>query len=77
MNWVLNFKLGSLERGVILDPSAADLLQRSDSFLLLAMCASFERRNDASFGWRSGMDLELQPKDARTWNEAEGEQLRP
>ena len=58
------------------DFSEADLLPRSDASLLLAMRANSERRRDA-FGWRSETDQEPQPKDARTWNEAAGEQLRP
>ena len=63
--WVLYFKLGSLERRVILCLSEADLLPRSDAFLLLATWVTSERRHDA-FGWRSETNMELQPKDART-----------
>ena len=74
--WVLYCKLGSIERSVIRDFSEADLLPRSDAFLLLAMRATSERRHDA-FGWRSETDQEPQSKDARTVNEAAGEQLRP
>jgi len=73
--WVLYFKLGSLER-LILCSSWADLLPRSAASSLLAMCASLEQRSDA-FSFRSEMDSELQPKDARTLNGAADEQLRP
>jgi hypothetical protein len=74
--WVVCFKLGSLERSVIRNSSEADLLPRSDAFLLFAMRVNSERRHDA-LGWRSETNQKLQPKDARTVNEAAGEQLRP
>ena len=61
---------------MILASSVADLLPKSASSLLLAMYASLDRRHDA-FDCRSKKDLDLQPKDARTWNEAADEQLRP
>ena len=63
--WVLYFKLGSRERSMIRDSSEADQLPRSDAFLLLAKCATSERRHTA-FGWRRETDWELQSKDART-----------
>ena len=40
------------------------------------MCASLERRGEA-FGWKDEMDWELQPKDARSLNEAADEQPWP
>ena len=75
LDFVLYFKLGSLERRVIRNSSEAEVLPKSNTLLFLTTCATSERRHDA-FGWRSKTDLELQPKDARTLNDVADEQPR-